>query len=123
MSIIDNLKTETLSVTRYATGDWTTSKGRYTPGSNSVLSVVASVQPMTPKETRLLPEHLRNRGIIKLYTETELKPVSPTNNTLADTFTWRGNDYVVWGVESWINTDIPHYKVIAFKKDANEDKR
>lgn len=75
-----------------------------------------SVQPMAAKERVLLPELIRDREVLKAYTQCELHSVDVAGKLLADRVTYRGQDYVVQSVQDW----APHgqyYKVTLVKED------
>lgn len=76
----------------------------------------ASVQPMLAKERLLLPEMIRDRELLKIYTECELKSVDVEGKKRADRLTYKSQEYVVQSVEDW-NSHGNFYKVIAVKEN------
>ena len=77
-----------------------TTLGRYTPGATSdTTGVVASVQPMKGDELDNLPEGMRSRRPVKVYTETELLTVDVGAGTPADIIVWDGETFEIQTVE------------------------
>jgi hypothetical protein len=87
------------TVTRYAAG--TRLKGIETPGSGSTFTAVMSVQPLRPREARMVPEGIRQRALKVCYGEDELKPTDPAASTVGDTFPYRGRTYEVIESAPW----------------------
>jgi hypothetical protein len=111
-----DIPTETLSVERYGAGSWDT--GVFVRGAKTDLSIEASVQPLTPNEVKILPEHRRDSESFKIYTETELLISNEINQTPSDVIIRNGKKYEILAVNNWyIGTDIQHYKSIAVKID------
>lgn len=94
-------------------------------------SFLASVQPATPDEIQALPEGVRARETLALYTTTELRtatnprldagedPIpaaSPRGAVPADLVIVRGEVYEVVSIERWARIR-PHYKAIAVRAD------
>lgn len=75
-----------------------------------------SVQPMSPRERMLLPELIRDRELIKLYTACNLQSVNVEGKIRADRLAYRGQNYVVQSVEDWEN-DGGFFKVVAVKEN------
>lgn len=100
-----------LSVTR-GTPPTQDGNGRAVPGSTSTVSVWASVQPVNGQELLRLPESLRTREVVKVFTRTAaLLTEDEATGQPADTFAWNGNTYQVNVVETWPN----HWKCLATK--------
>ena len=118
---IENFITDTLTITRVTTdGEYV--KGVWVGGATTNITVDASVQPMTGRERLLLPEAMRTKETIKVYTKVEL--FTMLDNQKGDKFTWNGKVYKVFSVEDWShNTDIPHYKSVCEKIDNEESER
>lgn len=75
-----------------------------------------AVQPLTGSERQSLPELIRDRALIKLYTRCPLLGVDVEGKVRADRLDYRGQEYVVQTVQDW----GPHggyYKVIAIKEN------
>ena len=104
---------KTLSLKRFAAGDYSATTGDWVEGAEDTSeNIEASVQPLRGKEMELLPEGRRESQAYKLYTGTQLFTVktSPTNNP--DQIQIDSNWFEVLIVEPWQNTIINHYKVI-----------
>jgi len=119
--MIESFNTGPYTVTRYAAPTYT--KGTATQGATTTFTIQATVQPLTPREALLLPEGERLRQNLKVYSATELKPSDNNGELPADTIEYRGENYKVISVERRDQTDIPHFKHIVQKIDANADAR
>ena len=89
-----------LTITRTAAPSM--SLGRPSPGSPSTVSITASVQPLPTKELMLVPEGMRNRGVCKLFTKTELLTLP-----MPDRFTYKGELWEIVEVKNWL--DLGNY--------------
>lgn len=117
LDLIKSLMTETVEIVRVS-AEVTWVDGEPVRGAEETLSAPASIQPLTPNERLLLPEHVRTRETVKMYMETLVRTLDEKNNLLADRIIHDGKTYEVQGVENWhIGTDLPHYKVICVKLD------
>ena len=114
-SLINSLKTEELEVERFTEeGEWV--KGRYREGRTECIMITASVQPMTPKETLLLPEARRTRESLKIYTHERLFTADEKIQRTPDIILHDNKRFEVLQVSNWqIGTCLPHYKAIAVK--------
>lgn len=129
MDIIQEFGT-TVTVTRPASGGSYVA-GKWVPAPTSTtFNVVASIQPMKPFETSLLPEGYRNREAVRVYTATQVKVGTHSGSTLTrgDTFPWNQGTYEVFSVETYNGpggfvADLPHFKAIAFLKALDENKK
>jgi hypothetical protein len=117
MKLLKNTKfTSTYNVTRQSSsGTWV--KGRWVEASSpTVITIRASVQKMDAKETELLPEAYRTKMSYRVYTETELFPVSNTGAKNCDYISIDGSLYDIISVEKWTQI-FPHYKCIAVRRE------
>lgn len=111
-SVLGSLSTETLSVKRYAAGSWV--EGRFVRGDESTTQILASVQPLSPNEIVKLPEHMRNRETLKIYTGDRLFLGDEKSGKSGDIITHDGREFEVQKVENWhIGTNLQHYKAYA----------
>ena len=115
-AIIDRFNTP---VTVRRTNESTT----YTNGLAEVVTDVdtfrldhVSVQPVTGRERQLLPEGIRDRAIIKLYTRCPLLSVDVEGKVRADRIDYEDQEYVVQNVENW-EPNGGFYKVLAIKEN------
>ena len=83
-----------LTVTRTATP--TMALGRPTSAGTSTLAITASVQPMPTKELQFMPEGLRNRGVVKVFTTTELLTLP-----MPDRFDYGGATWEIVESQDW----------------------
>jgi hypothetical protein len=117
MNLLKNPKfTSTYSVTRQAgAGAWV--QGRWVDASSpSVVTVRASVQRLTAKETELLPEAYRTRESYRVYTESELFTVDNVGSKNCDFISIDGKNYDIVSREKWTQLH-PHYKCIAVRRE------
>lgn len=96
---IEAFKTGTYTVSRSASGSYGAS-GRYTEGSPSSFSIVASVQPLGGRDLQRLPEGMQTKELLSIYTSTELKTESSGHTP--DIVTINGEQYQVQEVERWV---------------------
>jgi len=103
-----------LIVSRFAEGEYT--NGMYVEGDLSTITILASVQPLTPEEMKTLPEARRNDAAYNLFTDTELRAAkegsTPTN---ADQVTLPTGNFEVVNCAHWQNSVINHYKATVLK--------
>lgn len=109
--VIASLASGTYTVTRTAAAGIV--KGRATPGATTTISIVASIQPVTGKDLKRLPEGLRTEDLIAGWTSTELRTAAVAG-VYADKITYLGGSYEVQKVESWDETGN-YFKFIAMK--------
>ncbi len=106
----------TLTVQRYA-APTTDGHGRIIPAVPESLSITASVQDVSGRELMRLPEGLRTRDLVTVYTTDDLRGADDAAGTPPDRFTLGTNTYEVQMVEDW--TAIGDYvKAIAAKVPA-----
>jgi ribosomal protein S2 len=99
---------ESVTLRRYAAGT-RDSNGRFTPGALTTSTIQASVQPMTDRDLRTLPEGERQLDQKKVYTTTEIRTGSQHDGTTADQLVVGGVTYEVRQVEQQRSV-LPHYK-------------
>jgi hypothetical protein len=108
----------TITITRHGAGQFI--GGDWLDGT-STLTVPASVQPMTEREIRRLPEVIRTTASLKLYSASQLRPADEHAGTKGDTFAWDGYTWVVVGSERQAYTSLEHYKAYAALVDLPEE--
>lgn len=79
----------------------TVTKGRVTPPTPTTYSVNANVQPLSGSELLRLPEGLRTRETVALWTDVDLRTADESAGVLADTVAINGRTYEVELVEDW----------------------
>lgn len=116
LSLITSLMTETVEILRSAGFNW--DDGNPKRGAESVITAVASIQPLTPNEVLQLPEARRTRESVKMYLTTKVMTTDEKNQLAADRIRHEGKLYEVMSVANYaIGTDLPHYKVVCVKLD------
>lgn len=75
-----------------------------------------SVQPMTGRERELVPELIRDRELIKIYTTCSLLSVDVEGKKRADRLDYNNQEYVVQSVENW-HDHGGFYKIVAVKEN------
>lgn len=101
------------TVTRKAATTYTA--GRAVAGATDApITIVASVQPVTGRELKALPEGRRAEDVRILFTTTELRTESPAG--AADQVTIGGELYEVFQVKPWTAHGGTHYEVLAARQ-------
>jgi hypothetical protein len=103
--VIAGFASGTYTVTRTAAGTLTT--GRYTAGATSSFSIVATIQPMTGRNLKILPEGQHAEETMVVYTTTELRARTPASEP--DVFTFDGEAWKVVNVKRWQAFGDTHY--------------
>lgn len=124
--VVESLATGTYTVTRTAPGTYGgglpvglgggvgSDDGRYRPGATSTFAIRASVQPLAGRDLLRLPEGLRTRQTIKVYTATALRTADAPDGAGADVIAYQGDSYQIETVEPWAEAG-GFYKAIAAK--------
>lgn len=104
----DILGEEPITLRRTAAGS-RDALGDFVAGTTSTSSIKASVQPLTGKDADSLPEGERHKDWLKLYTRTELRPVSQHAGSAGDRVEVDGITYEVRTVKRY-RAVCPHYR-------------
>lgn len=99
-----------ISVKRYPAAAM--AKGRYQAVTPTTFTIVASIQPMGGDEILMLPEGDREKEVLSLFTETELRVADQDNKTESDRVAWEGSDYEVIKVRPWKMGALDHYECV-----------
>jgi hypothetical protein len=103
---IDLIGTVTYTVTRKAAPSLV--KGKRVAGTTSALTIEALVHPVAGRELQRLPEGLRSREVISIFSKTELRTVQVVAGAEtaceADSIRYQGRDYEIQVVEPWDET-------------------
>ena len=91
--------------------------GNYVEGASFSFTVTASVQPMLQREQLVLPEGVRERKAIILFTDTELKVVDEENGTSADVVNYLGEKYEVFQASNFRMGILDHFRIVALKEN------
>lgn len=106
-----------IRIIRYGAGIWQ-NDGTFLRGTPSEFHIIASVQPMGGNEIMRLPEHLRTKELVKVYSNVALRTADEKNQLPPDTIDFNGKLYEVQNVSTYgMETKLPHYKIIASKLD------
>lgn len=113
------------TVKRRASGsyDQTTDIGFFkTTGSDTEFTIMASLQPVTGSDIRLLPENRREEELTKIYTDTSLIGSIKGSDSNCDIVIIDGDEYEVVKTMPWRNNVINHYKIFLSKRTTNDAK-
>jgi hypothetical protein len=117
-----SLRNLAATVARFATGTYSVTRaanagtyvdGVFVPGSTSTLSIAASVQPVSGRELQRLPEGLRTRELLSLFTVDALLVEAP--GVRPDIITIRSETWQVERVERFAELGN-YYHVIVSKE-------
>lgn len=78
-----------------------------------MVMVQASVQPVTGRELEVLPEGLRSKAVVKIYSNVELVPLR--DGQKSDILEWRGQSYEISMKADYQSDVINHFKYYATK--------
>lgn len=116
--MLGRLKGRNFTVTRVSgSGSYSPTDGSYTGGTTETLTVLGSLQPMTPDELVTIPEGDRSRERFKLYTASALRNIDPVRLAKGDTVDVDGVPYEVESVEHWPN----HGKAVIVRVNTDEN--
>lgn len=99
-----------LTVIREKTGFYV--EGRYQETPPEEVAIKASVQPVSGQDRMMLPEGIRSKEIVKIYTTYLLKTASAEGSIKADVVIYNGCRYDVTMVQDW-TVDGGFYKAFA----------
>ena len=91
-------------------------QGIFTPGARSVITIQASIQPVSGQDMITAPEGRRIQDMIKIYTSTELKQAEEGAGQQPDIVVWQGNGYEITSMDVRQMGVISHYKTFATKR-------
>lgn len=100
------------TIQRPATGSYV--NGVWVAGAATNVAIMATIQPVTGEDMKTLPEGRRLSDYVKVYTSTEVFPVSETIQQ-PDQLVWRGSTYECISVDVRQMDVIAHYKAIFSK--------
>lgn len=105
-----------ITVRRRAAGSWV--DGQWVEGSESSITIQASVQPARQDDMEMLPEGRRLTGAYRIYTDAELTIATEAGDQNADIVEIRGADYEVTARADWQNRLIDHRRYIVTRRAA-----
>lgn len=105
---------KTYTILRESAGDYV--GGVWVPGTRSVLTVQASMQPARlGQDMEALPEGRRLSHARKLYTTSELQVTEQGDGVQPDLVLYSGYGYEITSIEEHQSDVIDHYKYICYK--------
>lgn len=86
--------------------------GKWIPGVEGPITILATVQPVTSEDQVVMPAGKRLSDYVKVYTATEIIPLGEVDGQQPDRLVWLGRTYecIDRGVRQM--NIIPHYKCI-----------
>lgn len=94
-------------------------RGVWTEGASTATTLYASVQPAIGQELMVLPEGLRTRATVKIYTDQELNTAE--NGQAPDRIEWQGHMYEIAMKAPYQSDVINHFKYFATKLQVPDD--
>lgn len=88
--------------------------GIYVSGVETQISILASVQPASPDDMKLLPEGRRQSRAFTIYSDVEILPATNQNPDQLIIFNER---YEVMSCARWQNKIINHYASLVIRLD------
>ena len=91
--------------------------GVFVEGTESTISIMASVQPMSGEDIVAVPEGRRASDMVKLYTDANLNSQGDAGSGQSpDRLVWLGKDYEIHSKDVRQMGVISHYKYFAIKE-------
>ncbi len=91
--------------------------GVFVEGSESTVSIMASVQPMSGEDIVAVPEGRRASDMVKLYTDSDLFSQGDAGSGQSpDRLVWLGKDYEIHSKDVRQMNVINHYRYYAIKE-------
>jgi hypothetical protein len=109
---VRRLSTNTYTVTRL--GEGSIVAGRYVDGASSTFEIIASIQPTNGRDLLRLPEGLRTKQLLSVWTDTPLRTADAPSGPKADVITYQGRQFQVETVLDWAESG-EYNKVIVSK--------
>lgn len=99
------IKTKTFTLNRYTTSGGFID-GVYTKGTATTIDIKAVVYPVIRQDIiEFLPEALRKRKVIRLFTNAELNEHNSQQAAEADELIYAGHSYRVFKLGNWIDVN------------------
>lgn len=86
---------------RFAQGAYDAHR-RYIAGGQTVTDIIASFQPPTPAQMKLLPEGQRIEDVGTVYTSADLRSVTTPDGPKADRIRYQEKIYEVQKLSNWV---------------------
>lgn len=110
-SLIQNLNGADYSVERSGGGSY--ANGVWQESGTSVVSVFASVQPLSGSDLERIAQGDRLKEFLKLYSADEVFTLNEITGAKADAITIDGKVYLAYSVQKWPS----YWKVLAVKQE------
>ena len=117
MTIIERFLSGTYAVRRSTGGQYV--EGVYQPGPIEELHVRGSLQPLSPRELKLVQEGARLKQFWKFFTDVPIGVVGTRTLAQSDVITINGDTYKVYSVEIWQGFGMSYYKSILWREPEN----
>ena len=91
-------------------GEWV--RGEWV-ASHQNATFLGSIQPTSGKDTDFLPQARRDKGAVKVYSNTPLRVSQEGTDQSGDIVSWQGRDYELVTALPYQNAIISHYKYLA----------
>lgn len=101
------------------TGQGAYTRGEWADGTPNLVTIYGSVQPVSGQELNVLPEGLRTRETVKIYTDSELNTAEVSQRP--DRLEWRGKVYEIAMKSPYQSGVINHFKYYATKVQVPND--
>lgn len=93
--------------------------GVWVEGSETIITIQASIQPLSLEDMQATTEGRRLSDSVKMYTDSDLKAVDDKGaNQQPDVLVWRGRDYEIVSKGAYQMGVISHYKYICTISEA-----
>lgn len=92
------------------TGEWV--KGIW-KDTETLSHFIGSIQPATGKDTEFLPQGRRDKGSVKVYSNTPMNVSQEGTDNSGDIVIWQGRKWEIVTALNFQNDLIPHYKYLA----------
>ena len=107
-----------ISVERRAAGAYSEETGRWVQGALTTVEMQAAVIPLKASDFRNLPEGMKDRGAIFVYTDDEIKTADEVAQTDPDVILWNNSRWQVHSVDYLPHIkELTHYMTVAVKED------
>lgn len=100
-------------------GESTVVRGRPQQEELPLEEITADVQNATGRALQVLPEGLRTRSVISVFSLTQMKGVSESNQTIADQVNYLGSWYRIYHVFPWNQNGYNEAVAVEINDNAN----
>ena len=108
-----------ITLTRRPAGSYVS--GTWVPAATTATTIRASVQPAKFSSIMRLPEGLRTRGVVDVFSESELLAANEATGIEGDMVSWQGEQWEVQIVDAWLDghhaPELGHWRAVAVRVD------